>query len=323
MTISDLVFDLIAEGLIIERGLREVTGPGKPATLIDIAREAHQIIAVDLSTPAPMRGAVMTLDGVVVARKDVQAPRIAGEDAVTAAVRLVRDLLELSTAPVLGVGIGSPGVVDNDGRVLSAANYEWTDVPLRERIAAAVTVPVVVANDANAAVLAEYTFGESSPDSLLVRVDLGVGSGLLAGGRPLTGHHRAAGELGHVTVGTDGGPPCPCGKSGCLEAWLAEPALRARLQAAEGDESVLVDAGERLGIALAPVVGVLDLSEIVLSGPVDLLDGPLREAATETLRRRTLAQFHSDVTVRMTRQGADIVLRGAAVMVLSSQLGVS
>nr|BFF08865.1 hypothetical protein GCM10025699_01680 [Microbacterium flavescens] len=81
--------------------------------------------------------------------------------------------------------------------------------------------------------------------------------------------------------------------------------------------------GERLGIALAPVVGVLDLSEIVLSGPIELLDGPLAEATVETLRKRTLAQFQDSVRVRMTEQGQDIVLRGAAVMVLSGQLGVS
>ena len=117
-----------------------------------------------------------------------------------------------------------------------------------------------------------------------------------------------------------------CGKVGCLEAWLVGPrAHRApgrgiRRRARDG---ILRDAGERLGIALAPVVGVLDLSEIVLSGPPELLDGPLAQATVETLRARTLAEFHDGVRVRMTEQGQDIVLRGAAVMVLSGQLGVS
>ena len=82
-------------------------------------------------------------------------------------------------------------------------------------------------------------------------------------------------------------------------------------------------AGAGLGIALAPIVGVLDVSEIVLSGPPELLDGPLAQATVETLRARTLAEFHDGVRVRMTEQGQDIVLRGAAVMVLSGQLGVS
>ena len=133
-------------------------------------------------------------------------------------------------------------------------------------------------------------------------------------------------ELRVWLVGTDGGPVCVCGKVGCLEAWLAVPALTARLAAASDADArvgILRDAGERLGIALAPIVGVLDVSEIVLSGPPELLDGPLAQATVETLRTRTLAQFHDGVRVRMTEQGQDIVLRGAAVMVLSGQLGVS
>jgi len=182
-----------------------------------------------------------------------------------------------------------------------------------------------VANDANAAVLAEYTFGGAADDVLLVRVGRGVGSGLLAGGQPMRGSRFAAGEIGHVTVGTDGGPLCVCGKVGCLEAWLSVPALTARLDAAAPDaqDDVLRDAGQRLGIALAPVVGALDLSELVLSGPPELLGGVLANATAEALRTRTLAPFHDGVQVRMTEQGEDIVLRGAAVMVLSGQLGVS
>jgi predicted NBD/HSP70 family sugar kinase len=140
----------------------------------------------------------------------------------------------------------------------------------------------------------------------------------------MRGSRFAAGEIGHVTVGTDGGPLCACGKVGCLEAWLAVPSLQERLAGDGADrEATLRDAGERLGIALAPIVGALDLSEIVLSGPPELLDGTLAEATVETLRTRTLARFHDGVRVRMTTQGEDIVLRGAAVMVLSGQLGVS
>ena len=74
---------------------------------------------------------------------------------------------------------------------------------------------------------------------------------------------------------------------------------------------------------LAPVVGALNLSEVVLSGPAELLDGPLLEATVETLRNRTMAEQHRDLRLRMTAYGQDIVLRGAAVMVLSGQLGVS
>lgn len=321
VTISDLVAGLIADGFVAERGIREGSRPGKPAILVDLDREGHRIIGLDLSGSDRLLGAILTLDGDIVARHDVAVPADRGA-LLEVITELTRTLIADAHAPVLGVGVGTPGIVDEAGVVLSAPNFGWTGVDLRGALSEATGAPVVVANDANAAVLAEYTFGDGHDDLMLVRVGRGVGAALLTGGQPLRGARHAAGEIGHVTVGTDGGPTCVCGKIGCLEAWLAVPSLTARLRS-DDEADVLRDAGERLGIALAPVVGALDLSEIVLSGPPELLDGVLAQTTLETLRARTLAEFHDDVRVRMTAHGADIVLRGAAVMVLSGQLGVS
>jgi predicted NBD/HSP70 family sugar kinase len=323
VTISDLVAELIADGFVVEKGVREASGPGKPAILVDLDRDGHRIVGIDLSESDSFIGAVLTLDGNIVARREVALP--AADDVVATVVQLARELVADSHAPVLGIGVGTPGVVDDHGIILAAPHFGWAGFDLEGALQSALGLPVLVANDANAAVLAEYTFGGAGDDVLLVKVGRGVGSGLLAGGQPMRGSRHAAGEIGHVTVGTDGGPVCVCGKVGCLEAWLSVPALAARLGEAPSAarEGILRDAGERLGIALAPVVGVLDLSEIVLAGPPELLDGPLAQATVETLRTRTLAQFHDGVRVRMTEQGLDIVLRGAAVMVLSGQLGVS
>ncbi|WP_243077106.1 ROK family transcriptional regulator [Microbacterium sp. SS28] len=323
VTISDLVAELIADGFVAEMGMREASGPGKPAMLVDLDRDGHRIVGLDLSGSDEFIGAVLTLDGDIVARRS--APVAGAQDLVETVVALARDLVAQAHAPVLGIGVGTPGVVDDHGVILTAPNLGWVGFDLESALREALSLPVLVANDANAAVLAEYTFGGAGDDVLLVKVGRGVGSGLLAAAQPMRGAHFAAGEIGHVTVGTDGGPVCVCGKVGCLEAWLAVPALTARIGAASASEreGILRDAGERLGIALAPIVGVLDVSEIVLSGPTELLDGPLAEATVETLRARTLAEFHDGVRVRMTEQGQDIVLRGAAVMVLSGQLGVS
>ncbi|UOE42528.1 ROK family transcriptional regulator [Agromyces larvae] len=337
VTVSDLVAELIGEGLVVELGTREDARPGKPATLLDVDRAGFQIVGIDLSDHDLLHGAVVDLDGRVLARADVALDGASGEDAADLVSELAARLAALATAPLLGVGIGSPGVVDPAGVVRSAPNLGWTDLPLQARLAGELGVPVHVANDANVAVLAEHG-ASGAGDLLLVKVGHGVGAGLIIGGRPVIGPGFAAGEIGHVVIGTDGGPRCACGKHGCLEAWLAVPRLAAQLDEAgapAGDdaqadaaaqaahEEVLREAGRRLGIILAPVVGALNLSEVVLSGPVELLDGPLLESTVDAIRNRTMAEQHRDLRIRMTTHGQDIVLRGAAVMVLSGQLGVS
>ena len=324
VTVSDLVAELIVEGLIIETGQREDVRPGKPATLLDLNRGAFQIIGIDLSEYATFRGAVLDLDGQILHRAELPLAGATGADATALVTALADTLVTAATLPVLGMGVGSPGVVDLAGVVLSAPNLGWVDEPLQQAMSARFGVPVVVANDANVAALAEHSFGGADSDMMLIKVGHGVGAGLLLDGTPLFGSRFAAGEIGHVVVGTDGGAECVCGKHGCLETWRAVPRLEKAI-AAPPDErtSILQQAGQRLGIALAPVVGALNLAEVVLSGPTSLLDGPLAQATIDTLRNRTMAEFHGDLTLRMTTLGEDIVMRGAAVMVLSAQLGVS
>lgn len=328
VTVSDLVAELMEDGLVVELGRREAAPSenvhrGKPAILLDIDRAAFHIIGIDLGDYSVFRGAVLDLGGHILQRAEVALDGSTGDAASAKAFALIERLLGQATAPILGIGVGSPGIVDDAGVVLSAPNLGWADELLQASIAARFSLPVVVVNDANAAVLAEHSFGDAEGDTMLVKVGHGVGAGLLLGGVQLFGSRFTAGEIGHVVVDPDGAL-CSCGKSGCLETWLAIPRLDARFAVATTSadrDAVLREAGERLGIALAPVVGALGLTEIVLSGPY--LDGPLAEAAATTLRARTMAAPGSELTLRMTTLGDDIVLRGAAVAVLSKQLGFS
>lgn len=323
VTISDLVSEFIADGIVIELGVRETSGPGKPPILIDIDRDGHQIIGLDLSDPEVFRGAVLSLDGDVVQQREVKRPERPDGEAAYAAVRdLGRELVAASTATLLGLGVGTPGVVRPDGVVLNSPNLGWVDFALEEKLGVDLGLPVMVRNDANAAVLAEYTFGEARSDFILIKIGVGVGAGLISGGQPMLGSRYAAGEIGHVVVGTDGGPRCICGKDGCLEAWLSVPRLRGEIDAKpDAREEILRDAGIRLAIAIAATVAALDLSEVVLDGPRDLLEGTFIDAASDALHTRMLDEF-VDIVIRVTPQD-DIVLRGTAVMVLSGQLGVS
>ena len=230
--------------------------------------------------------------------------------------------------PVLGIGVGSPGVVDAGGTVIDAPNLGWSGTPLSADLRTAFDLPVFVANDANTAVLGEHTFGDTGDGGLmLLRVGTGVGAGLVLEGLLLHGHRSAAGEIGHVVVDPDGAD-CACGRRGCLETVLSVPALRRRLEGNDAGDTaaILTEVGELLGAVLAPVVGTLNLHELVLSGPAELLDGPLLTAADRTIRERTMPVSGDELVIRTSdlgEDGGDVVLVGAAVLVLAGQLGVS
>jgi predicted NBD/HSP70 family sugar kinase len=316
VTVSDLVGSLIQDGLLGELGAPAETKVGKPPTLVGLLPDAAHIVALDLSPEDRLAGAVLDLVGQVKARAEVPLDGASGEEAVRLVVRLARQLRSATDRPLLGIGVGSAGVVDGDGVVLNAANLGWENVDLTTILRRELHTSVYVANDANTAVLGEHTFGErAAADLMLVRIGTGVGAGLVIGGALVEGHSSAAGEIGHVVV-DPGGARCACGRNGCLETVLAVPHLR------RGDRP-LGAVGAILGEVLAPVVGMLNLSEIVLVGPLDLLDGDLLEAVDATIRDRVMTASSADLAVRTSPLGDDVVLLGASVLVLSSELGVS
>ena len=330
VTVSDLVAALLAEGLVAELGVRAEGKVGKPATLVGLRSADHHVVVLDLTDDETVHGAVMTLVGEVVTRAHVASGGATGADAVTLVEDLCRRLVDGATKPVIGVGISSPGVIDDAGCVVEAPNRGWYDVPLAARLTATLGVPVHVANDANTRALGEYTYGGADASAMIVTVGQGVGAGMLVDGALVRGRGHAAGEIGHVTVVDDATPgetpqPCACGRAGCLETVLSAPALRRRTAglSPQAADAALASVGRMLGRTLAPVVSALNLAEVLLSGPPELLDGPLRDAATTTLRDRTMPVVGHDLRLRMAALDEDAALAGAGVLVLSGQLGIT
>src|SRR6478752_3558206 len=309
-TVSAVTAELIADGLIAEVGRKAITSAGKPATLLGVEPDARHVVALDLSDDDVIEAAVVNLAGKIVARHSQARNGETGKKAAAAIVRLTRDIARGLDRPLLGVGCATPGIVDDHGVVLTAAHVKWTDEPLAAKLTAAVDAPCYVANDANAAVLAEYGALEVPTENLLlVRVGGGVGAGVVIGGELFVGDQFAAGEIGHVVV-DDEGALCKCGKRGCLEAIVSAPLLAQRLNGVgERDRASHLElAGRHLGIVLAALVGALNLSQIVLSGPMDLLDDRFRLAAIDTIRNRTFPNVGQHVSVRFSSLGDDGVL---------------
>jgi len=325
VTVSDVVARLVEEGLVTEMGAREGTRVGKPATLVALAVDAFNIVMLDLSPDDEILGAISNLAGRIVVRRAVALKGAKGADALAIVLRLAQALIEECRLPVLGVGVASPGIVDISGTVLDAPNLAWTDVPLAALATERLGVPVHVANDANTAAMGELAYGDAAVDGLLVlRVGHGVGAGVVVDGHLVRGTRGAAGEIGHVVVEADG-QLCACGRRGCLETLLATRALRAAVGRRPETErqAVLAALGTTLGGVLAPITAALNLREVVLSGPTDLLGGAFAEAATRVIRERTMPVIAADLQVRISSLGEDAVLVGAAGLVLSAELGVS
>jgi len=190
------------------------------------------------------------------------------------------------------VGVGMPGVVSPATGLVKNANSTWLNGrPLFEDLAARLDRPVRLANDANCFALSEATDGAAAglPAVFGVILGTGVGGGLVVNSRVVTGANAIAGEWGHNPLPWPDadewpGPPCYCGRTGCLETFLSGPGLARDHQAMTGreiDPAGIVagaaagddDAGEsvsryerRLARGLASVINVFDPDAIVLGG---------------------------------------------------------
>lgn len=321
---SDVVADLIGDGFIVEQGYKASLRPGKPALMLEFNPSARRIVALDLSDPDRMKGVVTDLAGRILNRMETGSPfsdRLDPESVVDLCAALCQRVTEERT-PLLGIGVATPGTVDGEGTVLIAPNLGWESVNLGDLIRTRFGAPVHVANDADAAVLAERHFGSGSSDMIVVQIARGVGAGVLIADRVIGGSGFAAGEIGHVVV-DPGGPICSCGKHGCLETLISAGALRRRIQDDPDDrDAILSKAGSVLGRALSMPVGMTDVTDIVVSGPSDVVGDVLLDAVRDAIEKVVHSRFIGRVMVRRPRLGGDAAVLGVVASLLREELGV-
>jgi glucokinase len=281
------------------------------------------------------------------------APRVV-EDVIVGVVETL--MSEVDADSVAAVGIGAAGFVAADrATVAFAPHLSWRDEPLRDRLAARLSKPVFVDNDANAAAWAEWRFGAARGESHLVMITLGtgIGGGILWDGKVIRGKYGIAGEYGHMQVVPEG-HRCECGNRGCWEQYASGNALvreaRALVQARspiamdmisringdpanltgplvteaarEGDRmsvELLTEIGTWLGVGMANLAAALDPGMFVVGGGVsaagDLLLDPAREAFSRTLTGRG---YRPEATIVVAELGNDAGLIGAADLARSS-----
>jgi N-acetylglucosamine repressor len=353
-TVSDVVADLMEQGLVEEVGYAPSTG-GKRAVLLSVVDDSRHLIGLDLAR-GDFRGAVINLRGEIKDRVDLPLQGRDGDAALALVYDLVDALVEAASSPLLGIGIGAPGLVDAvNGVMHQAVNLDWRDVPLRSLLQGRYGLPVHMANDCQVAALAEYTFsdGSNNQDLVVVNVGWGVGAGIVLNGQLLHGNTCGAGEIGHVTVVEDG-EQCQCGNFGCLETVASTRAIVRRAHAIAknnpdsllyqfaatpemvtfdtvlqmfdaGDEvarQVMREVGQSLGIAAANLVGVLGSCRILIAGQVTGFGPFLIDTIREEMVKRALPSLARNTEIGFVSLGSDIVLRGASALLLSHELGL-
>ena len=254
---------------------------------------------------------------------------------IVAAVGGVAARLAAAGHAVRGAALGAPGIISSAaGTVVSSPNLPgWRDVPLRELVAAATGLRVLLENDANAAAWGEHWLGagRGCASMVLVTLGTGVGGGLVLDGALWRGADGMAGEIGHVTV-EPGGRGCRCGNAGCLETYASATGILDRYRdlggseeaasaeqvhalAREGDANARQayrEAGRALGLAFAGVVNLLNPERIVIGGGVLPAWDFFMPAAEQELRRRAFAAPAARVGFAPAQLGDRAGVTGAA-----------
>jgi predicted NBD/HSP70 family sugar kinase/biotin operon repressor len=346
-TVSTIVEELKAEGLIEEIGAGKSTGGRRP-TLLRLRGEGAVAIGVDIK-PSSMTVAACDLTGRVLAREEM--PNDARPDEMSRrVVEVVCAMIERGGArAVAGVGVSLPGLVDPDtGRAVYIPFFRWRDWAVAEEIERATELAVRVDNDANAAALAELWFGRpevsEARDFIMVLVAEGIGTGIVFDGQIYRGERGAAGEFGHMVVGQHAPVACSCGNRDCWEAFASERAAVARylknsgasdgaaepvgfpevVERALGGEPAAIDAltemAHYLGIGISNLIVGLSPEAVVVGGDITrawpIVSASLEEAIQRSIRRG----LPSARIVASTLQ--EPTLMGAISLVLARKFGM-
>jgi len=306
-TVSSLVADLQADGLVVETGepgaARGAQG-GRPPILLAFDAAAGAAVGIDFGH-SHLRVAVSDLSSSILAEHSVPLDTDhEAREGLDAAVALVNDTLAEAGVPrerVIGAGLGLPGPVHQGTGFVESPSIlpGWAGLGAAAEMRERLELPVIVDNDANLGALAEAAFGagRSASDLVYVKVSSGIGAGLILDGRLYRGALGVAGELGHVVV-EPGGAQCRCGNRGCLETVANTGALlpgrspRDVLDGARaGDEeccAAIARAGDAIGRAAAMLLNVLNPQLVVVGGELAgagdlLLDGVRARVGAEAL----------------------------------------
>lgn len=351
-TVSNVITDLIADGIVTEVGHAESDG-GRPQVLLSVDPDFAYIVGVDVGETR-VRVELLDLQFQERAKADYELP--AGRPEPGDVADLILDGLAsvlanggIAEDKVLGIGVGVPGIVEQTGLVVHAKTLGWDGVPLGDLLKAGTKLRVFADNGAKTMGQAELWFGagQGAQHAVVTLLGTGVGASIITDGLTYRGATSSAGEWGHTTLSLNG-RQCRCGAHGCLEAYVGAPgileryaevsaepvaprpeeaALTAFVLAAEESEpaaEILRETIAYLGAGLANLVNLFNPTHVILGGWVGMVLGQrhldeIRAATAEHALPQPMAQAQ----ILLGELGPDAVTRGAATLVLDDFLRTS
>ncbi|HEM3635635.1 ROK family glucokinase [Streptococcus suis] len=317
---------------------------------------SKKIIGIDLGGTS-VKLAILTTEGEIQEKWSIKTNILDdGSHIVPDIIDSIKHRFEthgLTKDDFLGVGMGSPGVVDSEaGTVIGAYNLNWKTLQLvKAQFESALGLPFFIDNDANVAALGEQWVGagNNNPNVVFMTLGTGVGGGVIAAGNLIRGVKGAGGELGHITVDFDEPFACTCGKKGCLETvasatgivnlsrryadqYAGDAKLKQMIDdgqdvtakdvfdlAKEGDDLALIvyrHFSEYLGVACANIAAVLNPAYIVLGGGVSAAGEFLLDGVRKVFAENSFPQIKESTQIVLATRGNDAGVLGAASLVL-------
>lgn len=355
-TVGSLLAQLQSWGFVKESGKSEPR-PGRPGVLIDVNADGGCVIGVEIGVDF-VSVIVTDLKAKTIWRRKVETDSqipLSQSQILEQAERLVHEAIEATAHErhLFGIGVGVPALIDHaTGTILFAPNLKWSNVPLRDKWQQLFNVPVIVENDANAAALGEQMIGVARQVDNFVYLSAGVGlgGGLIIGGKLYGGVGGFAGEVGHMTLEPNG-PRCNCGNYGCWETLVGPVAIVRRVReaaaqgltptllalgevngdvnairlehvlhvAAQGEPAVLAalnEVGRYLGIGIANLVNTFNPSMVVLGGALSLAGPFILARAQEEVNIRAMAAVRQNVQITWSAFKFDACAIGAVTLIL-------
>ena len=340
-TISSLVTELESLGLVEEVPSTVQQGAGRPTLVVGISDAVVAFaVAIDIDSVIV---SVVGLSGRVlktVKRRTPDAP------AARTAIVMTRDIIsELrSELPrgtrIAGVGVALPGQVSvSDGVVSEPAFLNWKQAPFAARLSQEVNLPVFVDNDARLGLMAEHNFGAGKPFSNIVYLvghTVGIGGGVIEGGRPLRGSRGFAGELGHFRLAPPQTAPTP-GFSGTLSTALQRDDLLEALGETQQIDDLKLEIAlkesssvrvrrtingqiDRLGIAIAGLVNIFNPEAVLLSGFLGILFDIDSARLVAAVEEHVLEPSWNQTQILRTQPGTDLLMIGTSELPLAPLL---